>query len=371
MRITRLSLYRVYLDRWQVSTRYQPTDGLDVSLQTNVVRLDSDAGLTGWGEGFVPPPFYHPTLAPAARQAIEYAAPLVVGADPRQPRRIMEAIRRGMRGQQPAKSAIDMALWDLCGKAHGLPLVDLWGGRVVEALPVLTLISVGPVEAMLGELEEQRAVGYDLFQIKIGIGTADEEVERITRIGAAMGPGERCWFDVNRGWTVDQAMQVLPRVAHLAPLIEQPCETYQECKTLAERTGLAFMLDEVIDGQEALVRAVLDGVMSSAVLKLSCTGGISQHRHLAELGLRLGVPLRIEDYYGTGLTFAAVAHLAHGLPAAATFGLYDYQHPDVPLVRNPLEVREGRVSLPADCGPGLGVDVNEEILGEPLAVIEG
>ena len=104
--------------------------------------------------------------------------------------------------------------------------------------------------------------------------------------------------------------------------------------------------------------------------KMGCTGGLSQHRHLTELGLRLGVPMRIEDYYGTGLTFAAVAHLAQGLPAAATFGLYDYHLPEVPLALNPLSVVAGRVSLPEGCGPGLGVEVNEAILGEPLAVIE-
>ena len=80
--------------------------------------------------------------------------------------------------------------------------------------------------------------------------------------------------------------------------------------------------------------------------------------------------MRIEDYYGTGLTLAAVTHVAQGLPASATFGLYDYHLPDVPLARNPLTVRNGRVGLPADCGPGLGVEVDEEILGDPLAVFE-
>jgi L-alanine-DL-glutamate epimerase-like enolase superfamily enzyme len=80
--------------------------------------------------------------------------------------------------------------------------------------------------------------------------------------------------------------------------------------------------------------------------------------------------MRIEDYYGTGLTFAAVAHLAQGLPARATFALYDYHMPEAPLALNPLSVSGGRVSLPPDCGPGLGVEINETILGEPLAVFE-
>lgn len=153
----------------------------------------------------------------------------------------------------------------------------------------------------------------------------------------------------------------------LAPLIEQPCETYRECLTVSRHTGLGLMLDEVIDDQESLVHAAGDGIINVAVLKMSCTGGITQHRHLAEVGLRLGIPMRIEDFYGTDLTLAAVAHLAQSLPAAACFGLYDYHLSAVPVVRNPFPVADGRVRVPDDCSPGLGVEVDSDIIGEPVA----
>ena len=370
MRIARLSLFSLSLDSWSGESRYGPTQVLPAPVEANVVKLETDQGLSGWGESCTPPPYYLPTLAAGAREGIKHVAPLLVGADPRRPRQIMESVRGAIRGHGPSKAAIDMALWDLWGKLQDAPLVELWGGRVVEDMPVLAMISIGSPDETLERVAAYRAQGYALFQIKIGLGAAEDDIEKISRVMADLRPGERCWFDVNRGWTLDQAMQVLPRVAQLGPLIEQPCETYRECKTLAERFGLGFMLDELIDGQEAMIRAALDGVMDVAVLKMGCTGGLSQHRHLVELGLRLAVPMRIEDFYGTGLTFAAVAHLAQGLPAAATFGLYDYHLPETPLALNPLRVDRGRVSLPADCGPGLGVEVNEAILGAPLAVIE-
>ena len=370
MSIERLSLYRVSLDTWSGESRYSSQQTLEAPVEANVVKLETADGLVGWGESCVPPPYYLPTLAAGAREGIKYVAPLVVGADPGRPRAVMEALRGAIRGHGPSKAAIDMALWDLWGKLQGAPLVDLWGGRVVEDMPVLAMVSIGSPDEIVARVEGYRAQGYALFQIKIGLGGAAQDIETITRVTAEMRPGERCWFDVNRGWTVDQAMQVLPQVAPLAPLIEQPCESYRECKLLAERFGLGLMLDELIDSQEAMTRAVLDGVMDVAVLKMGCTGGLSQHRHLVELGLRLGIAMRIEDFYGTGLTFAAVAHLAQGLPAAATFGLYDYHLPEVPLALNPLQVVDGRVTLPEDCGPGLGVEVNESILGEPIAVFE-
>ena len=363
MKITKLSVHVVELDRWAVETRYTLADKLDMPLQSSIVRLETDRGLIGWGETMTPPSYYLPTSPGSARAGIELVAPLVLGADPRNQRKVMEDIRFILRGHNPSKSAIDMALWDLCGKAHGLPLVELWGGQVVDDMPVLCLVNIGAPEDQVAQITQFRAAGYKLFQVKIGSGGADQEIARIEACMAAMAPGERCWFDVNRGWSVDQAMQVMPRVKHLAPMIEQPCETYQECLVVSRRTGMGLMLDEVIEDQASLVRAVRDGIIDAAVLKMGCTGGISQHRHLVELGLRLGVAMRIEDFYGTGLTMAAVCHLAQGVPAAATFGLYDYHLPDVPVVANPFPVAGGRVKVPGDCGPGLGAEVDESILG--------
>ena len=370
MIITRLSLYTVDLRAWGGESRYGPQQILEPPHETNIVKLETDEGLLAWGEGFVAPPFYLPTLAEGSRAAIKYVAPLVIGADPRHPRAIRHKIETSLRGHGPARAAIDMALWDLCGKVHGLPLVDLWGGRVVEDMEVLAMVSIGTPDETVARLENYRVEGYKTFQIKIGLGSPVQDVEKITRVMHALQAGERAWFDVNRAWTVDKGMQVLPHVRHLGPLIEQPCETYRECKTLSERSGLGFMLDELIDGQEVMIRAAEEGVMDVAVLKLGCTGGISQHRHLVELGLRLGVPMRIEDYYGTGLTLAAVCHLAQGVPEAATFGLYDYHLPEVPVVKNPFRIVNGRVRVPDDCGPGLGVAIDEAILGDPVAVME-
>ncbi len=366
MRIARLSLYRLSLDLWSGESRYGRQQKLAAPLETNVVRLESDCGLVGWGEGCVPPPYYLPTLAAGAREAIAYLAPLVLGQAATRPRRVMQEIEQAVRGQGPAKTALDMALWDLCGKAQGIALMDLWGGRVADDLPVLAMVSVGDEQTTLDHLRAYRDAGYERFQIKIGEEGPAQDIAKIRAVMAELREGERCWFDVNRSWSLDDAMQVLPKVADLAPLIEQPCESYQECLTLSRRIGLGLMLDELIDGPEAMIRAVDDGILDVAVLKLSCTGGLTKQRFLAELGQRLGVPLRIEDYFGTGLTFAAVAQIAHSLPASATFGLYDYHLPELPLVTNPPSVRGGRVSLPDDCGPGLGVEVDQSLLGEPV-----
>lgn len=367
MKITGLTVYRVVLDQWGVETRYTRSLSMDIPLETTVLRIDTDEGLTGWGETMTAPSYYLPTSPQSARAGIELIAPTLLGRDPLAHRARMEDIRFVMRGHKPTKSVVDMALWDLIGKARGLPLVELWGGRVVEDIPVLCLVNTASPEEQVSQIAAFREQGYRLFQIKIGHGSPQLEIARIRACQRAMQPDERCWFDVNRAWSIDQAMQVMPLVRDLAPLIEQPCETYQECRTVARHTGMGLMLDEAIEDQQTFIRAAEDGVINVAVLKMGCTGGISQNRHLAEIGLRLGIPMRIEDFYGTGLTLAAVTHLAQGLPATATFGLYDYHLPEVPVVSNPFPVVKGRVKVPDHCGPGLGVDVDMEVIGDPIA----
>ncbi|MCU9850574.1 mandelate racemase, partial [Defluviimonas sp. WL0024] len=91
---------------------------------------------------------------------------MVLGRDPRRVAAILADIAAALRGHGNAKTALEMALWDLCAKVHGLPLVDLWGGRVAESLPVLSVIRIGSREETLAAFETERAKGYSRFQIK-------------------------------------------------------------------------------------------------------------------------------------------------------------------------------------------------------------
>ena len=368
--ITRLSMYTVNLDVWGGVSRYNQQQAMQVPLEANILRLDSDDGVVGWGETCTPPPFYMPTLSSGAREAVRHLAPLLLGADTDRPNAIMRAIDLAMRGHRPAKSVIEMALWDLFGKRCGRSLVDLWGGRVAERLPVLAMASAGTPEQTMASIARYREAGYRHFQVKIGLAGHEQDIDTITRVCESLLPEERCWFDVNRGWSLDDAMQVLPRVAHLSPLLEQPCETYEECLSLSRRFGFGLMLDELIDSPDALIRAHADGIIDVAVLKLASTGGIGRQRALSELAHHYRIPLRIEDYFGTGITMAAVAQIVHSLPQSACFAMYDYHLPELPVVRNPIAVSEGWLSMPMDYGPGLGVEVDESLLGEPVFVID-
>lgn len=369
MRIERIALYSVPIHVGMELTRYVSTQSIKPVLEDLVVRIETDDGLTGWGEVCSAPPYYLPELAAGAQAGIVHVAPLVLKRDPRQVSAIVSAVGMALRGHGNAKTALEMALWDLAAKAHGLPLVDLWGGRVAGTLPVLAVIRIGSQEQTLAAFEAERARGYSRFQIKVGASTAHDDIATIRMVQEIALPHERIWYDPNRAWLVDDAIRVISAVRDLSPMIENPCESYEDCRTVARRTGVPFMLDEVIDGPRRFLEAVQDGVMDVASLKTSAVGGIEATRSIMTLGRVLGIPMRIEDYFGTGILLSCVAHMAHTLPRQLVFGLYDFVCDDLPLVVNALQVEDGEVRLPDDPAPGLGVEIDEYLLGTPVAIL--
>ena len=370
MKVTRITLYSVPLKIGMNLTRYVADQIIEPELDTLVVRIDSDDGLTGWGEACSAPPYYLPELSAGARAGAIHVAPLILGQDPRQVRSLHHKIERALRGHGNAKTALDMALWDLCGKAAGQPLADLWGGRVSEDVPVFAVVRIGTKDDAAASFAQFREMGYSRFQVKIPAVTAEDDIRIIRDITAIIQPYERVWFDPNRGWLVDDATRIISAVRDLSPMIENPCESYEECRLVAKRTGIPFMLDETIDSTRRFIQAAMDGVMDVASLKLNTFGGLSKLRVLCDLGVELGMPLRIENYGGTGILLAAVTHLAQTLPVRNVFGLYDYVTPDLPLVKNPLKVVAGRISIGTTPAPGLGVKIEEAFLGEPIAILE-
>jgi len=367
MKVSRITLYSVSLDVGTNLTRYA-ADQSRSSIETMIVRLETDDGLVGWGESCSAPSYYLPELPAATFGGAVHVAPLILNRDPRQVRCLYYEVSKALRGHGNSKAALDMALWDLAAKAAGLSLVDFWGGRVAQDMPVFAVIRIGPWIEMAGFLAEFRAQGYSRFQVKLAANSVLEDVNIIGHTLDFVEPHERVWFDPNRGWLVDDAIRVILAVKHLSPMIENPCETYEECRIVAKRTGVPLMLDEIVDSTRRFVEATIDGVMDVASLKLNTFGGLSKLRVVCDLGVELGVPMRIENYGGTGILLSAVTHLAQTLPARYVFGLYDYVGPQsLSLVRNPLKVLAGRISVPIEAGPGLGVDVDETLLGKPLA----
>src|SRR5262245_13705398 len=182
MRITRITAYRVDLPLHEGS--YKWSGGKAVTLfDSTVVRIDTDAGLTGWGEVCPLGPFYLPAYANGVRAGIAELGPHLLGHDPLELGKLNRRMDAALKGHAYVKSAIDMACWDILGKATGQPVCVLLGGCYGEDFGLYRAISQESTEVMASRVAAYRSEGYRRFQLKVG-GDPDVDVERIRAVAA-------------------------------------------------------------------------------------------------------------------------------------------------------------------------------------------
>ena len=229
-----------------------------------------------------------------------------------------------MRGHPYVKSAIDMACWDMLGKVSGLPVATLMGGHVGDDFALYRAISQESPDAD-GDADRASIAseGYRKFQLKVG-GDPDTDIDRIRAAAAVLERGDVLIADANTGWTQHAAMRVADAVRDVDVYIEQPCLTYEQCLAVRRHTNRPFVLDEVIDGIDMVVRGAADQAMDVINLKISKVGGLTKARQIRDLCVSLGIAMTIEDTWGGDIITAAIAHLAHSTPERFLFSATDF-----------------------------------------------
>jgi L-alanine-DL-glutamate epimerase-like enolase superfamily enzyme len=165
------------------------------------------------------------------------------------------------------KSALDMACWDILGQVTGQPVCTLLGGRFGDDFVLYRAISQEAPEAMADRVAGYRAEGYRRFQLKVG-GDPAEDIARIRAVANRLQPGDRLVADANTGWLMHDALRVVRAVRDLDVYIEQPCLSYEECLSVRRHTDHPFVLDEVIDSIDVLVRGRADLAMDVVNIKI-------------------------------------------------------------------------------------------------------
>jgi L-alanine-DL-glutamate epimerase-like enolase superfamily enzyme len=363
MKITRILAHRVELPLHEGS--YKWSGGKSVSVfDSTVVAVETDAGVTGYGEVCPLGPFYLPAYATGARTGIAELAPHLIGEDPTQLGKLNRRMDSGLLGHPYVKSAIDMACWDILGKVTGQPVCMLLGGRYGEDFGLYRAISQETPAAMAARVGEYRSAGYRRFQLKVG-GDPGEDIERIRAAAAELQPGDRLIADANTGWLMHDALRVVRAVRDIDVYIEQPCRTYEECLTVRQHCDHPFVLDENVDGLDMLLRGHADRAMDVVNIKISKFGGLTKARQARDLCVSLGLAMTIEDSWGGDIVTAAIAHLAHSTPSEFLFTATDFNsYVTVSFATGAPQRKHGR--LAASLQPGLGVTPKLDVLGKPL-----
>jgi len=363
MKIKTINVFQINLPLKE--GRYSWSEGKYVEVfDCTVVEIETEEGISGYGEVCPLGPFYLPAYGPGVRTGIAELAPHLIGEDPTQIGVINHLMDTALLGHPYVKSGIDMACWDLYGKRTKMPVCDLLGGRFGSSVALYRAISQQAPEEMAKNIAGYRDEGYTKFQLKVG-GDPDEDIARIHATRKILDGGEVLIADANTGWLMHEAARVVDGVGNLDVYIEQPCKSYEECLTIRRRTARPFILDENIDGLQALLRAYGDGAMDVINLKISKVGGITKARQIRDLCVSLGIAMTIEDSWGGDIITAAIAHLAHSTPERLRFSATDFNSYVTVQTATGAPMRENG-HMKAGTSPGLGISPDFESLGKPV-----
>lgn len=363
MKITAIRAYQVDLPLKE--GRYSWSNGNYVDVfDSTIVEVETDAGITGFGECCPLGSAYLPAYALGVRSGLAEIAPKVIGFDPRDLGALNRHMDAVLRGHPYVKAAIDVACWDILGKSTGLPVYQLLGGKAQDDIKLYRAISQIEPAAMAANVAMYRAQGYTKFQLKVG-SDADSDIERIRLCAKEMQPGDVLVADANTGWTMHEAARVVNAVRDVDVYIEQPCPTYEECLVTRRRTSLPFVLDEVIGSVGDLTRGLADGAMDVINLKVSKVGGLTKARMIRDLCVYAGIPMTIEDTWGGDIVTATIAHLAQSTPAEFSFSATDFNsYGTVDIATGAPKRINGTMRAPET--PGLGIEPIMATLGDPV-----
>ena len=366
MKITRLTVYRVDLPLehpyWLSGGRLK-FERLDATF----IKIETDAGLTGWGEGTPWGHTYVPAHGPGIRAGIETMAQFVLGLDPRKVLDVERAMDLALPGHLYAKSPIDMACWDIAGQAAGLPIADLMGGGSRTPRPIASSVGAKTVEDTRAVIERYRQRGYIAHSVKIG-GDVERDIARVRDVESLRRPGEIVLYDVNRGWTRQQALRVMRACEDLGVMFEQPAETLDDIAALSGRHAATVSVDESLVTLQDAARIARDGLAEVFGIKLNRVGGLTKAARMRDVALAHGIDMFVMATGGSVLADTEALHLAATIPddnCHAVWACQDMLTVDIAGGRGPRNVN-GHLHLPE--AAGLGVHPDEDQLGPPVAV---
>jgi D-galactarolactone cycloisomerase len=328
------------------------------SIDMLLVRVETDAGITGWGEAF------GHRIFPATRAAIDtLLGPMCLGRDATAIAALADDLQRTLHGVGRggptlyALSGIDIALWDIAGKAAGVPLYRLLGGSPRADLPAYaSLLRYGSAGAVAHYTAQALARGYRHVKVH------EITVPEIAAAREVAGPGVSIMVDANCPWTVTEAIEMACRLASLdLHWLEEPVWPPENLAGLAEvraRGGIPTAAGENYGTAWEFRRAFEAGALSYAQPSVTKLGGVSELRRVIALGETFGVPVVPHSaYFGPGLL--ASIHCIAAMSAETLVERFYCDFDDNPL-GDAIHPRQGRIAVPQ--GPGLGVDPDPRLL---------
>lgn len=361
MRVTKVESYPITL------TLTQPIKMSHITITEShnvLVKVTTDEGTVGWGEGVLAARLTGETQG-RIMASIDHLAPMIIGEDPLRRTALWNRMTAAVYGNRTAIGALDIALFDIAGKARNVPVYELIGGQFRNIVPAMTLLGSGDPAADAKDAAERYENGFRWFKLKLGLADPDTEVETFAAMADAVGDDAVLCGDANEAWTEMEAIRFIRRLEGLpVRFIEQPIAGGDPAALVrvAERVPIGVCADEGIQSLSDIIGygpTPVAGV-SLKLIKLGGITGVMRGAHLCEAHrLHINLAGKVAE--------STVASAANVHAAAAIRQLHFGVSPAnkgiaADVSRDPLTLVEGSFAVPG--GPGLGVDVDENLVEE-------
>lgn len=333
-----------------------------------LAEIETDAGVTGVGE-CDPWPLFTGDSAESAMVVLgRHLAPALLGTDPTNLNALHRRMDGAIRNQHIAKSALDMAAWDAWGKAAGMPVHQLLGGKRRSSIRCMWSIGGSTPEESAAEVLEAQKLGYDGCMIKIGGPDWRLDAARTEAVRAAVGPEYPLIVDANQGWDLDTARRYGRAIRDLGILFfEQPLQSWDVEGMAALRRSLDVPIsaDEGVATLQDALRLIRAEAVDVFSIKVTKNGGIRPAKAICDLAEAHGVQVFFNSMIEEGVTQAASLQLgASCANLVSTIG-HAYFSPnrlerDISDFSRLIHVSEGRVEV--SDAPGLGVTLDRDVV---------
>ncbi|ASN53286.1 mandelate racemase/muconate lactonizing enzyme family protein [Sinomonas sp. R1AF57] len=325
-----------------------------------LLRIHTDDGLVGIADTPPRPYTYGETQASIVAVVRDLFSPQLTGLDPLDREKAQRIMGRTVHNDT-AKGAVDIALWDLIGKSLGVPVHKLLGGYA-DGMRVSHMLGFRPAHELLEEAQRFREqYGVTTFKLKTGRRPLGLDVEAVRVLREGLGDDVEIYLDANRGWTANEAMEVLRRTEGMGlTALEEPCDASEALsrRRLVQHSQIPIVGDESVPTPGDVSRELLSGGCNAICIK-TARSGFTKAGEILGLCTGLGVDVTMGNQIDTQIgslatvTFGA-AHEASQRRAGELSNFLDMSDD---LLAEPLEIRDGVIRVREV--PGVGAEIDE------------
>jgi len=361
MKITAIELFRIsipFAKPYKLSRVY----GTRYDAEAVIFKIHTDEGIVGLGEADPLNPFSEETPATVMVVTRDHIGPRLIGRNPTHIAAIESNLDVMVHGNLLARGAVNMALFDIAGKANDIPAHMLLGGLNQSNLQLLSPIGSGTPEEDAASIQQQIEDGYKTVMIKMGALSIADEIQRMIAARKKFAGQIKIIVDANQGWTVAETLEFLDGIGRNRPdLLEQPIDRHDVSglKRIHRQAACLLSADEGVASTQEAIALIRAQAVDAFSIKVSKNGGLSNARKIAATADAFGLKILMNSMLEFGITQAASLQLGCVLP-----NLLDMGHAYMSVLRMSDDITDfnqniSRATVTVPTSAGLGVRVNE------------